>query len=70
MSSQSHAALPVPDFDKLPVEMLAITLSSLDNQQVDQLIGYERNHSNRTPVLELLERRRDRLRHRAATGSR
>jgi hypothetical protein len=68
MSSESHAALPVPDFEKLPVEMLAMTLSSLDIQQLDQLIGYERNHSNRTPVLELLERRRDRLDGSAAAG--
>jgi hypothetical protein len=62
VSSEVQGALPIPGFDHLPVDAVAEHLSSLDIQQVEQLIGYERNHLAREPVLDVLERRRDHLR--------
>jgi hypothetical protein len=57
----SSGSLPLPEFDHLPVGSLAARIRSLDVQQVEQLIGYERNHAERVQVLGLLERRRDEL---------
>ncbi len=67
MSSEVQGALPLPDFDQLPVESLAARIRSLDIQQVEQLIGYERNHAERVEVLDLLERQRERLQHKPGT---
>jgi hypothetical protein len=61
VSAEPQGALPLPDFDHLPVESLAVRVQSLDIQQLEQLIGYERNHSGRGRVLDLLEHRRDQL---------
>ena len=58
MRGEAQASLPVPDFERLPVDAVATRLGSLDIQQVEQLIGYERNHASRREVLVLLERRR------------
>jgi|SRR5215207_3259193 len=52
-----HAALPLPDFDHLPFSSLAARIRSLDAQQLEQLIGYERNHAERIAVLQVLEER-------------
>jgi hypothetical protein len=57
----SNGSLPLPEFDHLPVGSLATRIRSLDVQQVEQLIEYERNHAQRVQVLGLLERRRDEL---------
>jgi hypothetical protein len=67
MSSEVQGALPLPDFDRLPVEALAARVPSLDIQQVEQLIGYERNHSERVEVLDLLERQREQLQRKHTT---
>lgn len=67
MSSEVQGALPLPDFDHLPVDSLAARVPSLDIQQVEQLIGYERNHSGRVEVLALLEHQREHLRQQART---
>jgi hypothetical protein len=67
MSGEAQAALPLPDFDRLPAESLPARVASLDIQQVEQLIGYERNHSGRPEVLDLLERQRERLRQKVST---
>jgi len=61
MSGEPQGALPVPDFDHLPADSVAARVTSLDIQQVEQLIGYERNHSGRDEVLDLLEQRREEL---------
>ncbi|TCC35305.1 hypothetical protein [Kribbella speibonae] len=55
-------SLPVPEFDLVPPGALAARIDALDIQQVEQLIGYERNHGAREQVLDLLSRRRDQLR--------
>ncbi|WP_432942561.1 hypothetical protein ACQPXM_36560 [Kribbella sp. CA-253562] len=62
MSTPPQGALPLPDFDHIPFGSLAARVRSLDIQQLEQLIGYERNHGQRILVLELLEHRRDELR--------
>jgi hypothetical protein len=50
--TDNKASLPLSDFDDLPVASLSSRVLSLDLQQVEQLIGYERNHSHRAQVLE------------------
>jgi hypothetical protein len=57
-----RASLPVPEFDLLPARSLPSRIQALDIQQVEQLIGYERNHADRTEVLDVLERKRSELR--------
>ncbi|HWD80166.1 MAG TPA: hypothetical protein VG497_14820 [Kribbella sp.] len=56
------ASLPVPEFDLVPPDVLAARIRALDIQQLDQLIGYERNHRERGKVLDLLQRRRQQVR--------
>jgi hypothetical protein len=60
--TSDRAALPVPEFDLLPAQCLSSRIHTLDIQQVEQLIGYERNHAQRVEVLDVLERRRGQLR--------
>jgi hypothetical protein len=62
MSAEPQAALPLPDYDHIPFGSLAGRVRTLDINQIEQLIGYERNHGERILVLELLEHRRDELR--------
>ncbi|MFK4087541.1 hypothetical protein ACI2LF_25755 [Kribbella sp. NPDC020789] len=54
--------LAVADYDQIPVGALAEQTQTLDITQIEQLIGYERIHLERSPVLELLEHRRKQLR--------
>lgn len=53
----SRDALPIPDYDHLPVTGLAHRIRSLEAEQVDRLISYERAHGERLPVLQVLETR-------------
>lgn len=57
----NQASLPLIDFDDLPADSLGALVVSLDLQQIEQLIGYERNHAHRAQVLEVLTRRRRQL---------
>jgi hypothetical protein len=59
--TEKQAALPVSDFDQLGARSLEARVASLDLQQLEQLIGYERNHAHRAEVLEVLVQRRRRL---------
>ena len=59
--TEKQAALPVSDFEHLQAGSLAPRLASLDLEQVEQLIGYERNHAHRAQVLEVLIHRRRQL---------
>ncbi|ADB35228.1 hypothetical protein Kfla_6225 [Kribbella flavida DSM 17836] len=61
MTTRPEGALPLPDYDHIPFGSLAARVRTLDIQQLEQLIGYERNHAQRILVLELLEHRRDEL---------
>ena len=59
--TEQQAALPVADFDQLGAGSLEWRIASLDLQQLEQLIGYERNHAHRAEVLEILIHQRRRL---------
>ncbi len=61
MSTPPDGALPLSDFDHVPFGSLAERVQSLDVQQLEQLIGYERNHGERILVLTTLDHRRDEL---------
>jgi len=61
-----NTALPVAEFEDLPAESLEARIRPLDIQQLEQLIGHELLHANRPEVLEVLNRRLDRLK--AGTG--
>ncbi len=60
--SSEHDALPLPDYDHLPVGNLASHISALSEDDVERLIDYERAHGNRLPVLQVLEHRLNALR--------
>ena len=60
--SSDHDALPLPDYDHLPVGSLASHISALTEDEVSRLVEYERAHGNRLPVLQVLEHRLDALR--------
>jgi hypothetical protein len=62
MSTPPQGGLPLADYDHIPFGSLASRIRSLDIQQLEQLIGYEKIHGERILVLELLEHRRDELR--------
>jgi hypothetical protein len=53
----SHDALPLPDYDHLPVASLAQRVRTLDASGVQALLDYETAHGHRLPVTEVLEAR-------------
>jgi hypothetical protein len=57
-----RSELPIPDFDHLPETGLANRIRTLDADQIDVLLDYEREHANRLPVVMVMEQRRDALR--------
>jgi hypothetical protein len=64
------SALPLPDYDHLPLGTLETRLHTLDEPGVAALLEHERAHGDRLPVVQLLEARLGRLRDGAEpTGS-
>ncbi|MFL6141257.1 MAG: hypothetical protein ACJ72N_05195 [Labedaea sp.] len=57
----SHDKLPLPDYDQLPIGSVQHRIRSLDDTQLRALIEHERQHGNRTPILEILTARLDQL---------
>jgi hypothetical protein len=57
-----HSDLPLPEFDHLPLGHLPARIAPLGSEQVQQLLGYEREHANRLPVVVVLEHRLEALR--------
>lgn len=57
-----RSQLPIPDYDHLPENGLANRIRTLDADQIDVLLDYERAHANRLPVVMVMERRRDAVR--------
>jgi len=55
-------ALPLPDYDHLPLGTLETRLHALDEAGVVALLDHERQHGDRLPVVQLLEARLSRLR--------
>ncbi len=54
--------LPLPDFDHIPLATLPSRLHPLDERGITQLLGWERAHGNRLPVIQVLEARIEQLR--------
>jgi hypothetical protein len=54
--------LPLPDFDHIPLGTLPSRIHPLDERGLTELIGWERAHGNRLPVLQVLESRIEQLR--------
>jgi hypothetical protein len=52
-----HDALPLPDYDHLPLGGLTSRVRSLDAGGVQTLLEYEKAHGNRLPVITVLENR-------------
>ena len=50
-------ALPLPDYDHIPLGTLPSRISALDEAGVQALLDYEHAHGNRLPVVQVLEHR-------------
>ena len=57
-----HDALPLPDYDHLPLGGLTSRIRTLDVTGVQTLLDYERAHADRAPVVTVLENRLTALR--------
>lgn len=57
----SDSALPLPDYDELPVAKLKHQIRALSAEDIRTLIEHEQAHANRTPVLVLLRTRQQEL---------
>lgn len=57
-----RSELPIPDYDHLPENGLANRIRTLDADQIDVLLDFEREHANRLPVVMVMEQRRDAVR--------
>ncbi|MBD0422759.1 hypothetical protein AB0L35_20275 [Streptomyces sp. NPDC052309] len=61
MADPAHNALPLPDYDHLPIGGLESRIRSLGVEEVEELLAYERSHADRLPVTELLAARLEQL---------
>ncbi|PPK98604.1 hypothetical protein CLV92_101303 [Kineococcus xinjiangensis] len=59
--TDDRAALPLPDYDHLPVATLGDRIRSLDADALGTLIAYEEEHGAREPVLTILRARAGQL---------
>lgn len=57
--------LPLIDYD-LPADALPHGIRSLDAEEIQQLLDYERQHNNRVQVVKILEDRLQELREEAS----
>jgi hypothetical protein len=56
-----HDALPLPDYDHLPVGSLNSRIRSLDAAQLAVVLRYEREHADRIQVVEAMTHRLEQL---------
>ncbi|WP_374984184.1 hypothetical protein [Streptomyces fradiae] len=61
MTRPDRFALPLPDFDELPVGALESRIRSLRPDELDRLLEYEEEHAGRPQVVQLITSRRRRL---------
>jgi hypothetical protein len=54
-AAPSRDELPIPDYDHLPVTGLAHRIRSLESQEIETLLAYERAHADRLAVVQALE---------------
>jgi hypothetical protein len=52
-----HDRLPLPDYDHLTLGSLTQRIRTLEADDLDHLLRYEREHGNRLPVLQIMETR-------------
>ncbi|GGR46394.1 hypothetical protein [Streptomyces griseomycini] len=52
-----HEALPLPDYDHLPLSSLQHRIRTLDEKSLREVLAYEEAHGNRLPVMETLRHR-------------
>jgi hypothetical protein len=57
----THHELPLPDYDNLPVGSLESRIRTLDADDIQTLLDYERQHANRVAVVQILQRRAEAL---------
>ncbi len=55
----AHAELPLHDYDHVPLATLASRVRTLDVTGLGAVLGYEREHGNPLPVVQVLEARLD-----------
>ncbi|MEV8593742.1 hypothetical protein ACIHFC_17000 [Streptomyces sp. NPDC052013] len=61
MADPARDALPLPDYDHLPIGGLESRVRALSADEVEELLAYERSHADRVPVTELLTARLEQL---------
>jgi hypothetical protein len=57
-----HDALPLPDYDHLPVGSLTSRIRTLDADGLQTVLSYEQSHANRVQVVQAMTHRLDELR--------
>lgn len=60
-SRTDRDALPLPDYDHLPLASLGQRIRTLDADALSVVLAYEREHANRLPATQLMEARLDEL---------
>ncbi|MFG3660559.1 hypothetical protein [Streptomyces sp. NPDC047706] len=61
MADAGRSALPLPDYDHLPIGGLEARVRSLTLEEIEELLAYERMHADRAPATELLTARLEQL---------
>ncbi|MFD7686511.1 hypothetical protein [Streptomyces sp. NPDC059781] len=61
MADSARNALPLPDYDHLPIGGLESRIRSLSAGEVEELLAYERSHADRVPATGLLKARLEQL---------
>ncbi|MFR0354676.1 hypothetical protein [Streptomyces sediminimaris] len=61
MTDPARNALPLPDYDHLPIGGLESRIRSLSSEEVEELLAYERSHADRVPAVDLLSARLEQL---------
>ncbi len=60
--SPKHSELPLADYDHIPLGTLPSRITALDEDALQVLLSYEREHGNRLPVTLVLEQRLEAVR--------
>ncbi len=60
--SPARSELPLADYDHIPLGTLPSRITSLNEGELETLLAYEREHGNRLPVTQVLERRLEAVR--------
>jgi len=56
-----HDALPLPDYDHLPVGSLTSRIRTLDAEELQTVLSYEKAHAHRVQVVQAMTHRLDEL---------